>query len=275
MARSSAGVARSRLDGSPRCPGRGGTRRATCGSRSIPSSPRHSSSSPGRTADHLQRRPAVGTRPPLRRSGPAPRPPAARGGPRPGHQPEPDHGRPVKLDLGEARSVVMQAGAFAEHTICTACGDPSAPSSNANRRSARAVARCRPAAHGACAGLLGRSHPQDRDPGRRVAALSAAAAAADLLTTAAARLARPAARVEHSGRVEHEVMQVAAGVDLLICAHDGDRPDSATQPRAADPLRRRPRTMPRAAYLAGATTGCRVDPGPAPSPPPYPPPPPQ
>jgi hypothetical protein len=78
------------------------------------------------------------------------------------------------------------------------------------------------AAHGAFAGLLGRGHPHERDPGRRVEALSATAAD-DLLTAAAARLARPAARIERSGRVEHEVVRAAAGADLLICARDGDR----------------------------------------------------
>jgi nucleotide-binding universal stress UspA family protein len=78
------------------------------------------------------------------------------------------------------------------------------------------------AAHGAFAGLLGRGHPHERDPGRRVEALSAAAAQ-DLLTTAAARLARPAVRIERSGRVEREVVQAAADADLLICVRDGDR----------------------------------------------------
>ncbi len=78
------------------------------------------------------------------------------------------------------------------------------------------------AAHAAFAGLLGRGHPPKRDPGRRVEALSAAAAE-DLLTTAAARLARPAARIERSGEVEREVIQAAAGAGLLICARDGDR----------------------------------------------------
>jgi nucleotide-binding universal stress UspA family protein len=78
------------------------------------------------------------------------------------------------------------------------------------------------AAHGAFAGLLGRGHSHERDPGRRVEALSATAAE-DLLTIAAAGLARPATCIEASGRVEHEVVQAAAGVHLLICARDGDR----------------------------------------------------
>ncbi|MEN3361618.1 MAG: hypothetical protein V7637_5600 [Mycobacteriales bacterium] len=76
-------------------------------------------------------------------------------------------------------------------------------------------------AHGAFAGLLGR-HPQRRDPGSRVEAL-AAGAAADLLNAAAERLGHPAARVDRRGRVEREVVQAAAGADLLICARDGDR----------------------------------------------------
>jgi nucleotide-binding universal stress UspA family protein len=78
------------------------------------------------------------------------------------------------------------------------------------------------AAHAAFAGLLGRAHPHDRDPGARVEALSASAAAA-LLAAAAERLARPATRVARHGRVEHEVVHAAAGADLLICARDGDR----------------------------------------------------
>ncbi len=77
-------------------------------------------------------------------------------------------------------------------------------------------------AHAAFAGLLGRAHPHDRDPGARVEALSATAAA-DLLAAAAERLARPAARVARHGRVEHEVVRAADGADLLICARDGDR----------------------------------------------------
>src|SRR5919197_1501466 len=78
------------------------------------------------------------------------------------------------------------------------------------------------AAHGAFTGLLGRSHRHERDPGRRVEALSVTAAQ-DLLTAAAAQLARPAALMQRNGRVEHEVVQAATGADLLICARDGDR----------------------------------------------------
>jgi nucleotide-binding universal stress UspA family protein len=77
------------------------------------------------------------------------------------------------------------------------------------------------AAHGAFAGLLGRGH-LERDPGNRLEMLSARAAA-ELLDTAADRLARPANRVQAHGRVEHEVVRAAEGADLLICARDGDR----------------------------------------------------
>ncbi|WP_431774564.1 universal stress protein [Streptomyces cucumeris] len=77
------------------------------------------------------------------------------------------------------------------------------------------------AAHAAFAGLLGRGHPE-RDPGDRMEEL-ARTAAADLLEAAAARLDRPAVRLDRHGRVEHEVVRAAEGVDLLVCARDGDR----------------------------------------------------
>jgi nucleotide-binding universal stress UspA family protein len=77
------------------------------------------------------------------------------------------------------------------------------------------------AAHGAFAGLLGRGYPHRRDPGGRVED-ACAAAAEDLLTAAAGRLDRPASVLERHGRVEHEVVHVATGADLLICARDGD-----------------------------------------------------
>lgn len=78
------------------------------------------------------------------------------------------------------------------------------------------------AAHGAFAGLLGRGLPRGRDPGDRVEAL-AASAAAELLAAAAERLGRPATRVERHGLVEREVVQATEGAELLICARDGDR----------------------------------------------------
>jgi nucleotide-binding universal stress UspA family protein len=76
-------------------------------------------------------------------------------------------------------------------------------------------------AHGAFAGLLGRHHPHERDPGDRVETMSATAAE-ELLAAAAERLAQPATRLQRHGRVEHEVVRAAGGADLLICARDGD-----------------------------------------------------
>ncbi|MEV7421814.1 universal stress protein [Streptomyces sp. NPDC091212] len=89
------------------------------------------------------------------------------------------------------------------------------------------------AAHRAYAGLLGRGHRPDRDPGARLEAL-AGPAAADLLEAAAHRLGRPCELLEHHGRVEHEVVRAAAGADLLICARDGepDRPGPHSLGRA-------------------------------------------
>ncbi|MFE2944460.1 universal stress protein [Streptomyces sp. NPDC059255] len=78
------------------------------------------------------------------------------------------------------------------------------------------------AAHRAYAGLLGRGHRPDRDPGARLEALSGTAAA-DLLEAAAHRLGRPCELLEHHGRVEHEVVRAAVGADLLVCARDGER----------------------------------------------------
>jgi nucleotide-binding universal stress UspA family protein len=74
---------------------------------------------------------------------------------------------------------------------------------------------------GSFAGLLGRDR-RGRDAVSQVEAISRAAAAA-LLDDAAARLGRPAARLERRGRVEREVVRAADGADLLICARDGDR----------------------------------------------------
>ncbi|MFF7650230.1 universal stress protein [Streptomyces sp. NPDC007983] len=77
------------------------------------------------------------------------------------------------------------------------------------------------AAHGAFAGLLGRGRP-GRDPGDRVEEV-AKAAASELLDAAAERLDRPVTRLHRHGRVEHEVVREADGVDLLVAARDGDR----------------------------------------------------
>ncbi|MGW2259604.1 universal stress protein [Streptomyces sp. NPDC001780] len=78
------------------------------------------------------------------------------------------------------------------------------------------------AAHHAYAGLLGRGHRPERDPGARLEALSGTAAA-DLLEAAAHRLGRPCELLDHYGRVERRVVRAAAGAKLLICARDGDR----------------------------------------------------
>lgn len=77
------------------------------------------------------------------------------------------------------------------------------------------------AAHGALAGLLGRGK-RGRDPDRTFDAL-AASAAEELLERAAQRLGRPAATQRRFGRIEREVVAAAEGVDLLVCARDGDR----------------------------------------------------
>jgi nucleotide-binding universal stress UspA family protein len=77
------------------------------------------------------------------------------------------------------------------------------------------------AARGAFAGLLGRGYPPGRDPGSQLDALSATAAE-DLLRAAEHRLARPVTALQRHGRVEREVIQAAAGADLLLCARDGD-----------------------------------------------------
>ncbi|MBP0451580.1 universal stress protein [Kitasatospora sp. RG8] len=76
-------------------------------------------------------------------------------------------------------------------------------------------------AHGAFAGLLGRGH-RERDPGTRLEAL-AADSAQHLLAAAADRLGRPCAHVEHTGRIEREVVAAAEGAELLVLARDGDR----------------------------------------------------
>ncbi|MEV8336635.1 universal stress protein [Streptomyces niveus] len=77
-------------------------------------------------------------------------------------------------------------------------------------------------AHRAYAGLLGRGHGPERDPGSRLEALSGAAGA-DLLEKAAHRLGRPCELLDRHGRPQEEVVRAAADADLLICARDGDR----------------------------------------------------
>jgi hypothetical protein len=76
-------------------------------------------------------------------------------------------------------------------------------------------------AHGAYAGLFGRSEPA-RDPGPQLDHL-AAESATSILEAAAARFGRPCHTEERVGRMEHEVLAAAAGAGLLILARDGDR----------------------------------------------------
>jgi nucleotide-binding universal stress UspA family protein len=78
------------------------------------------------------------------------------------------------------------------------------------------------AAAGAYTGLLGRGRPDD--PGQQVAELSAGAAD-QLLAASTANLdtGRRVTVVKRSGRIEREVVEEAAGADLLVCARDGDR----------------------------------------------------
>jgi nucleotide-binding universal stress UspA family protein len=89
-------------------------------------------------------------------------------------------------------------------------------------------------AHGAFAGLLGRSR-RDHDPGAEVERL-AAESAADLLDRAAERLGRAARREVRTGRVEREVVAACERADLLVCARDGDR--SRLGPRSLGPATR-------------------------------------
>jgi nucleotide-binding universal stress UspA family protein len=76
-------------------------------------------------------------------------------------------------------------------------------------------------AHASFLGLLGRG-PAGRDPRPRITGVSASSAAG-LLEAAAERLGRPCQRIARTGRIEREVVDAAAGADLLIVARDGDR----------------------------------------------------
>jgi len=77
-------------------------------------------------------------------------------------------------------------------------------------------------AHGAFAGLLGRGHHPEHDPGPQLAELGAASAQ-ELLAAAAQRLGRPCSAIERVGPVEREVVAAAAAAELLVVARDGDR----------------------------------------------------
>ena len=71
-------------------------------------------------------------------------------------------------------------------------------------------------------GLLGRGRPGHR-PARPMEEV-AGEAAEELLAAAAERLGRGDLRlVARQGRIEREVVDAAAGADLLIAARDGDR----------------------------------------------------
>lgn len=76
------------------------------------------------------------------------------------------------------------------------------------------------AVHGAFGGLLGRGQ-RERDPGKAIEA-TAHEAARELLRAAAGRLGRSAELVLRTGQVEREVVAACEGVDLLVCARDGD-----------------------------------------------------
>jgi nucleotide-binding universal stress UspA family protein len=78
------------------------------------------------------------------------------------------------------------------------------------------------AASGAYAGLFGRGHRADDDPGIRLEKM-AAASAGDLIEAAAARLGRQCERLEVQGRPERAVVAASADADLLVVARDGDR----------------------------------------------------
>jgi len=76
-------------------------------------------------------------------------------------------------------------------------------------------------AGGARHGLLGR-RPPPPGPHAPLRAISEQAAR-DLLADARARLGRDAATDARRGRVEHEVVDAARDMDLLVLARDGDR----------------------------------------------------
>lgn len=95
------------------------------------------------------------------------------------------------------------------------------------------------AARAAFSGLLGRG-PLDRgqpgrDPADAMARLTAKSAAA-VLAAAAGRLARPAEQIRREGRVEREVVAVAADAGLLVVVRDGDT--TRLGPRSVGPAAR-------------------------------------
>ncbi|MFD4676579.1 universal stress protein [Lentzea sp. NPDC058450] len=89
------------------------------------------------------------------------------------------------------------------------------------------------AAHGAFAGLFGRS--SSLDPGTRLDDL-AADHSTRLLAAAAERLGVPCEVRTRVGRVEHEVVAAAEGASLLVLCRDGDV--SHAGPRSLGPATR-------------------------------------
>jgi nucleotide-binding universal stress UspA family protein len=81
---------------------------------------------------------------------------------------------------------------------------------------------------GAFAGLLGRRYTVDPGVDRGLASSSR-----ELLDSARQRLGRPAELTSRHGRPEREVVDAAAGADLLVLARDGDR--SRLGPRSLGP----------------------------------------
>lgn len=90
-------------------------------------------------------------------------------------------------------------------------------------------------AHGALAGLLGRSRGAGPDPAARVREL-AGLAGRDLLDAAAREAGRDVALELRHGRVEREVVTAAAACDLLLLARDGEL--SRLGPRSLAPATR-------------------------------------
>jgi nucleotide-binding universal stress UspA family protein len=82
-------------------------------------------------------------------------------------------------------------------------------------------------------GLLGRQRPPDLEQPLRVISEQAAH---DLLADAATRLGRPARLDARRGRVKHEVVAAAEGMDFLVLARDGDR--ERLGPRSLGPAAR-------------------------------------
>ena len=91
-------------------------------------------------------------------------------------------------------------------------------------------------------GLLGRRHPPP--PGPTVRQISDEEADS-LLQEAARRLGRPAGTVARRGRIEREVLEAAAGADVLVLGRDGEP-------------RREPKSIGREARFVIDHAGCAV-----------------